>query len=53
VTGNGPRGHVDHTPYNHYSLLSTIEENWGLPYLGHAGDRAGGVVPMWEAITGR
>ena len=50
VTG-GPHGHTtDSTPYNHYSLLATVEENFGLPYLGHAGDRAGGVVSMWPAF---
>jgi len=27
------------TPYNHYSLLSTIETVWGLRLLGHTGDR--------------
>lgn len=26
------------TAYNHYSLLRTLEDNWGLPYLGHSGD---------------
>jgi phosphatidylinositol-3-phosphatase len=50
VTGSGPRGVVDHTPYNHYSLLTTIEQNWRLPYLGHAGDAANGVVPMWRSL---
>ncbi len=39
-------GTVDHTKYNHYSLLTSIEDNWNLPHLGHAGDRAGGVKPM-------
>ena len=34
-----------HDPYNLYSLLTTIEQNWHLGYLGHAGDTAGGVVP--------
>jgi phospholipase C len=29
---------VDNTPYNHYSLLRTIEQEFGLPYLAHAGD---------------
>ena len=43
---------VDHTPYNHYSLLTTIEDNWHLGHLGHAGDTAGGVVPMWRAFVG-
>jgi hypothetical protein len=28
----------DSTPYSHYSLLKTIAEAWGLPYLGHAKD---------------
>jgi phosphatidylinositol-3-phosphatase len=27
---------MDSTPYNHYSLLRTIERNFGLPYLGFA-----------------
>jgi phosphatidylinositol-3-phosphatase len=46
VTGNGARHVVDHTPYNHYSLLTTIEDNWHLGHIGNAGDTAGGVVPM-------
>ncbi|MEO5887539.1 MAG: alkaline phosphatase family protein [Anaerolineales bacterium] len=29
-------GFEDPTPYTHYSLLKTISEAWGLPYLGHA-----------------
>jgi hypothetical protein len=28
----------DPTPYTHYSLLKTISEAWGLPYLAHAAD---------------
>jgi phospholipase C len=31
-------GFQDETPYTHYSLLKTISEAWGLPYLGHAAD---------------
>ncbi len=31
-------GFEDNTPYTHYSLLKTISEAWGLPYLGHAAD---------------
>jgi phosphatidylinositol-3-phosphatase len=53
VTTHGPRGVVSHTPYNHYSLLATIEDSWGLGHLGHAGDRAGGVVPMADLLVGR
>jgi phosphatidylinositol-3-phosphatase len=26
------------TPVDHYALLRTIEDAWGLPHLGHAGD---------------
>ena len=52
VSPRGPHGYVDHTPYNHYSLLATIEDNWHLGYLGHAGDRKGGVVPMWKSFVG-
>ncbi|MGI8576738.1 MAG: alkaline phosphatase family protein [Nocardioidaceae bacterium] len=52
VTGSGPHHFVDHTPYNHYSLLTTIEDNWRLGHLGHAGDKRGGVVPMWPAFNG-
>jgi len=52
VTAHGPRHAVDHTAYDHYSLLTTIEDNWRLGHLGHAGDTAGGVVPMWPLFTG-
>lgn len=51
VSASGPRHFVDHTPYNHYSLLTTIEDNWHLGHLGHAGDTAGGVLPMWPLFT--
>ena len=50
VTAHGPRHVVDSTPYNHYSLLTTIEDNWHLGHLGHAGDTAGGVKPMWPSL---
>jgi phosphatidylinositol-3-phosphatase len=50
VTTNGPRHYVSSTPYNHYSLLTTIEQNWHLRYLGHAGDTAGGVLPMNDLL---
>jgi hypothetical protein len=51
VTASGPRHLVDHTRYNHYSLLTTIEDNWHLGHIGHAGDTAGGVVPMWPLLA--
>ena len=31
-------GFEDPTPYTHYSLLKTISQAWGLPYLAHAAD---------------
>ena len=30
-------GTVSQTPYNHYSLLKSLEDIFGLPYLGYAG----------------
>ncbi len=51
VTANGPRHFVDRTDYNHYSLLTTIEDNWHLGHLGHAGDRINGVQPMWASFV--
>ena len=53
VTGRGPRHVVDSTPYNHYSLLTTIEDNFGLDHLGHAGATSEGVVPMWTVFGQR
>ena len=38
VAREGDRGVVDATPYNHYSLLRTIEQVWHLGYLGYAAD---------------
>jgi phospholipase C len=47
ITNHGPRGVVDATAYNHYSLLRTIEMAFGIAtYLGHAADRDKGVVAM-------
>jgi phospholipase C len=31
-------GWASDVAYNHYSLLRTIEDNWGLPYLGNSGN---------------
>ena len=51
VTNKGKSGgYVSQTPYNHYSLLATIEQAWGLGYLGNASDRAQ-VTPMTEFLT--
>jgi hypothetical protein len=40
IARNGPGPITDATPYNHYSLLRTIEQVWSLGYLGYAGDGA-------------
>jgi len=36
-----------HTPYNHYSLLATIEKVWRLPRLAYTADTQQ-VTPMTE-----
>ncbi|MDB5460835.1 MAG: phosphoesterase [Caulobacteraceae bacterium] len=47
ITNHGPRGVRDDTAYNHYSLLRTVEDAFGISqYLGHAADTDKGVVPM-------
>jgi phospholipase C len=46
ITNHGPRGLTDPTPYNHYSLMRTIEDAFGLSHLRHAGDESKGVVTM-------
>jgi hypothetical protein len=47
VTNHGPRGLKDDTPYNHYSLLRTLEDAFRLPeHLGRAADSASGVKAM-------
>ena len=33
-------GSKDNRPYNHYSLLATVETNWGLPSLGREDEHA-------------
>ncbi|MGI8613650.1 MAG: alkaline phosphatase family protein [Nocardioidaceae bacterium] len=53
ISPSGPHHYVDHRRYNHYSLLTTIEENWHMSYLGHAGDTAGDVYPMWRLFDRR
>ena len=47
ITNHGPRALTDPTPYNHYSLLRTIEDAFGIhTYLGHAAQSDRGVKPM-------
>jgi phosphatidylinositol-3-phosphatase len=47
MTARGRSGYVSQTPYNHYSLLSTIQWNWGLPPLANTADTLN-VKPMTE-----
>ncbi len=49
IARRGPGSRVDPTPYNHYSLLRTIEQVWHLGYLGNAAD-ASQVHSMWNLI---
>ena len=50
VIPNRSTGHVtDSTPYNHYSLLRTMEQAFGLPCLAHACDTA--VQPMTKLFA--
>jgi len=47
ITNHGPRGVIDDTPYNHYSLLRTTEAAFGIDeYLGHAAEESKGVITM-------
>lgn len=47
ITNHGPRGVRDDAAYNHYSLLRTIEDAFGVSeHLGHAADTDKGVVAM-------
>jgi phosphatidylinositol-3-phosphatase len=48
IANHGPRRFVDAAPYDHYSLLRSIEEAFGLP--GHLG-RAAGATSMTPLFT--
>jgi hypothetical protein len=50
MTAKGKPGFVSQTPYNHYSMLSTILWNWGLPPLANTADTLN-VKPMTEFFT--
>ena len=49
ITNHGSRHVTDKTPYNHYSLLRTMEAAFGLPCLAHACDSA---VPTMAPLFG-
>jgi hypothetical protein len=46
ITNRSQEHVVDSTPSNHYSLLLSLEQAFGLPCLEHACDASLGVVPM-------
>lgn len=50
VTAKGKSGYVSQKPYNHYSMLSTIQWNWGLAPLAFTADTLN-VQPMTEFFT--
>jgi hypothetical protein len=52
VTSHGPRGLSDPAPYNHYSLLKTIQTNFGLACLAHSCDPQVATMNPLFAVTG-
>lgn len=40
IDPSGPHHFVSNAPFNHYSLLRTIEDAWNLPELGYTSDHA-------------
>ena len=46
ITNQGEQHITDNTPFNHYSLLLTLEDAFGLSCLQHACDARTGVKPM-------
>src|SRR5262249_7234643 len=53
VTSHGPRGVQDATPYNHYSVLQTIQRSFGLGCLEFTCDSTNvkSLIPLF-AVTG-
>src|SRR5215469_3930864 len=46
ITNNSSKHVADNTPYNHYSLLLSLQQAFGLPCLEHSCDASLGVKPM-------
>ena len=52
ITNHGTRGVRDDAPYNHYSLLRTIEDAFGIDeHLRHAAESDQGVRPMTKLFA--
>lgn len=52
ISRTGPRHATYTVPSNHYSMLLTIEEGFGLARLGYTSDTSQ-IHPLWPLITGR
>ncbi|MEZ0094771.1 alkaline phosphatase family protein [Streptacidiphilus sp. EB129] len=52
VTSHGPRGLQDPTPYSHYSLLRTLQDNFGVDCLQHSCDPATRPMSALLAVSG-
>jgi phosphatidylinositol-3-phosphatase len=50
IDPSGPRHFTSNVPYNHYSMLRTIEDAWNLPELAFTSDHAQ-VAAMNEFLT--
>jgi hypothetical protein len=50
ITNHGPRGVKDGTAYNHYALLLTIQDAFGLGCLQNSCPATGGVTPMSQLL---
>jgi hypothetical protein len=44
-------GTVTKTPFNHYSMLRSVEDNFGLSHLGYAGQK--GLAPFGRAVLNK
>jgi len=52
ITNHQSSGVQDNTPYNHYSMLRTVEDAFGIyNYLNYAADTADGVKPMTSLFS--
>ena len=52
IARNGVRHYTSDAPYNHYSMLRTIEDEWDLGFLGNASDETQ-VQSMTEFLSHR
>jgi len=52
VTSHGPRHFKDATPYNHYSLLKTLQQDFGLACLAHSCDADVSTMAPLLTVTG-